>query len=385
MRAGKRRWLGLVVWLVLAACAGHALPAAQRPTATALPFPDAPVLASKALGVLIVGFDPGIDHARAEAVLDAAVALQADWVRIGFIWALGNPEPDVYAFEEFDWLLHAVVSRGLKPLPVVMFVPAWASARPEAEDFYAFPPAETRVAATGNGYDALEAFARTIAARYQAEVAFWEFWNEPDMKASLHDANGNGSSADEYARMLAAFARGVRAGNPQAKVVLGGLAQGTSPADCEQDYLRKILADPAYPALASFDVLNFHTNFLSPADALARIAANRALLDRFGGAQVPLWITETSYTSEPRYQSLADYRGGEFGQARYVHDILAAQLASEAEVIFWALLTDPDPQQAAAPYAHAGLYTRDLQPKPAALAFREAAQAVRAARGGTRP
>jgi len=112
----------------------------------------------------------------------------------------------------------------------------------------------------------------------------------------------------------------------------------------------------------------------------ARKPPYRALLDRFGAGERPIWITETSYTSETHDQYLPAYRAGESTQARSIHDALAAQLSSEAEVIFWALLTDAQPTSAADPYRQAGLHTFDLHPKPAATAFRALAQRLRAAR-----
>lgn len=314
--------------------------------------------------------DPGISHERAEAVFDAARDLGAGWVRIGFIWALAEPSPGGYNFAEFDWIVDAARRRGLRPLPVVIFTPRWAAAKPEAADYYAYPPATTRVSGDLDGYQALGRFAATVSKRYRGRVTYWELWNEPDMGASLHDGDGDGSSADEYARMLAYFARGLRSGNPEARVVLGGLAQGPAALGCETGYLEKLLDDPDHPALESFDVLNFHTNFLDMAGIKERIEANLRVLASHGAKEKPFWITETSYTSDPHFQSLAGYQGGGEALARYVSDALTVELEAGAEVAFWAALFDYGPDRSENdPYKHSGLYTFDLDPKPAAASF----------------
>ncbi len=337
------------------------------PSPTPWPWPSS----HPAFGVLIVYFDPGLDLKRAEAVLDAAVAVHAQWVRIGFIWALAEPQPGVYNLAPFDDLIGRALNRGLRVLPVVTGTPAWASARPDAADPYAFPPTAQPIPATGgDGYAALTAFAAHIAAHYRGRITAWEFWNEPDMPPSLHDLDGDGTSADEYAAMLAAFAAGIRQGDPQAQVVLGGLAQGSPETGCTPGYLEALLRDPAHPAGEVFDILNFHTNFLFPAAMQERIAANQATVRRWTGAEVPVWVTETSYPSDPPHQNLAAYRGGEAAQARYVRDALAAQWAAGAQVVFWATLHDDRPTTSESdPYKHAGLYTYDLRPKAAAHAL----------------
>jgi len=345
------------------------LPRFPSPLVTSSPMgpPD------QSLGVLIVYFDPGIEIERAEAVLNAAVKTQARWVRIGFIWPLANPEPGVFHLAPFDDLINLALARGLRVLPVVMFTPTWASARPNAPDPYAYPPSpEPLPNGSGTGYDALETFAVHIAAHYQGRVTYWEFWNEPDMQASLHDLDGNGTSADEYVNMLEAFARGIRRGNPRAKVVLGGLAQAGTEAGGTPGYLESLLRVwRDSPRAAPCDVINFHTNFLAPDEIMERIAANRALTARFGLGALPFWITESSYPSDPAHQILPSYQGGPAAQARYVSDALGVQLRAGVQVVFWATLHDdlPDTPESD-PYKYAGLFSYDLQPKPAVQAFR---------------
>lgn len=317
--------------------------------------------ANGSLGVLIVYMDPGISHERAEAVFDAAKKVGTKWVRIGFIWALAEPLPGEYNFTEFDWIINAALQRNLSVLPVVMFTPKWASGKPDAKDYYLYPPAKDEY---------LHDFAKALAMHYRGRVTHWELWNEPDMRGFLKDPDGDGSTADDYAEMLAHFYGGIKAGDPDAKVVLGGLANSKVEPSCEKDYLRKLLSDPDFPAWQNFDVVNIHTNFLSPEDIIQEIRETRAILHEFG-LEKPLWITETSYTPVKRFQILPCYRGEE-GFDRYVHDALVVELNEGAEVVFWAALHDYGPDRPESdPYKYSGLYTYDLEPKKAVEVFRE--------------
>ncbi|QDA31799.1 hypothetical protein FH039_09590 [Thermococcus indicus] len=316
--------------------------------------------ANGSLGVLIVYMDPGISHGRAEAVFDAAKKAGAKWVRIGFIWALAEPLPGEYNFTEFDWIINAALERNLSVLPVVMFTPRWASGRPNAKDYYLYPPARGEY---------LRDFAKAIATHYRGRITHWELWNEPDMRGFLRDLDGDGSTADEYAEMLAYFHSGIKAGDPNAGVVLGGLANSKVEPSCEKDYLRKLLSDPDFPAGKNFDVMNIHTNFRSPREIIEEIRETRATLEEFG-LEKPLWITEASYTPVRKFQTLPCYLGDE-GFDRYVHDALVVELNEGAEVVFWAALHDYGSDRPESdPYKHSGLYTYDLKPKRAAEVFK---------------
>ncbi len=311
------------------------------------------------LGVLIVYMDPGIEHSRALRVFDAAREVGATWVRIGFIWALAEPSRGEYNFAEFDWIISAAMERNLSVLPVVMFTPRWASSHPDAEDYYLYPP---------SNMEYLREFGKAVASHYRGKVDHWELWNEPDMKEFLKDADGDGSTAHEYAEMLASFHRGVKEGNPEAYVLLGGLADSATEPGCERDYLRKLLGDPEFPAGKYFEIHNIHTNFRSPEDIARQIRRNRDILSEFNLTK-PVWVTETSYTPVKRFQNLPCYRG-ERGFEKYIHDALVVELNSGVEVAFWAALHDYTPSTPESdPYKYSGLYTYTLERKTAADVF----------------
>lgn len=334
------------------------------------------------LGVLVVYLDPGIDHDRAIAILDAAREVGAGWIRVGLIWGLANPAVDAYDFEEYDWIFERARERGIRVLAVVMYTPRWASSNPQSEEYYLFPPtdrvvggARSPLGTSGTGYDYLYEFARIASSRYRGVIDRWELWNEPDMLDSLRDADGDGTSSDEYARMLAYFYRGIKDGNPEAAVLLGGLAYSPEEPGCDPDYLEEVLSDSEYPASENFDVLNLHLNFRDPGEFPELVEGALETLGQFGADDREVWITELSYSPIERFQILPSYRGGEPAFERYVREALKAGLEAGAQVVFWAPLYDYPPEKPEDfPYKYSGLYTYDLRLKGAGEVYREFAR-----------
>ena len=59
-----------------------------------------------------------------------------------------------------------------------------------------------------------------LAARYRGRIRAWEIWNEPDNKGYWT------GSVDEFAALVNISATSIRAANPEATLVLGGMAYG---------------------------------------------------------------------------------------------------------------------------------------------------------------
>ena len=105
-----------------------------------------------------------------------------------------------------------------------------------------------------------------VAAHARGTIDHWEVLNEPD-GAWTYDG-----TPEQYAQMLSAAHRGIRARAPEARVVLGGLMWPT-----RQAWLERVFATPGAGAAAKFDVANLHLR--GNAVALpAELAHWRALL-----------------------------------------------------------------------------------------------------------
>ncbi len=85
-----------------------------------------------------------------------------------------------------------------------------------------------------------------LARRYRGKVGSWELWNEPDNRDYWR------GTAAQFADLLVAGARAVRAADPAAKVVFGGIAG--HPA-----FAAEVMARPELAGL--IDVVNTHAYF----------------------------------------------------------------------------------------------------------------------------
>jgi hypothetical protein len=309
--------------------------------------PTSPKPASR-YGVLIfVG--GGVDEAAVDRLLARAAAVEVGAVRTDFFWHLIEPTPGVFRWDRYDALVRAARRYSIAVLGILDYSTTWASSDPARQDLK-YPPKDPA---------AFARFAAATVARYRESISSWEVWNEPD-----HREFWKGSPA-AYATLLAESYRAIKSANPAASVVFGGLAQG-GPHD--PGFLDGVLSSCRQSRARCFDILAFHTNFRSPAEIRSQFQANRRTLARYGWA-VPIWITEASYTSDPRYQNLPGYRDGEAGQARYIGDTISLSLALGAERVFWAGLTDYD-EGHEGPYAASGLVRADFRPKLAYDAYR---------------
>ena len=111
----------------------------------------------------------------------------------------------------------------------------------------------------------------------------------------------------------------MKAADPNAKLLIGGLARGGQ--NSNPQYPQKLLAAGA---LNNFDIMNYHT-----------YDKKEAITNQFNGIKAavggkPIWITEIGFSSE----------GGEDTQADYMKDILPHLINLGAQRVFWYTLAD---------------------------------------------
>ncbi len=321
------------------------------------------------MGVLIVYMDPGISEERIEKVLDSAKSAGAKWVRIGIIWELIQPEKGVYNFSEYDRIIENILDKGLKPLPVVIGTPKWASSCEDSPYYYYCPPTFNKVDSSKTGYDYLKTFAQKLSERYKNKITHFEFWNEPDTLYFLHDTNQNGTSADEYGYMLKSFYMGIKSGNPDAKVLIGGLAYDERENLCDKDFLKKLFEFHPFIFLF-FDIMNIHLNFRAP-EEIPEIVKSTDKYSRKVWRKKDIWVTEISYSPVKRFQILDGYKNGEESFEMYIFDSILETVKSGVKVVFWAPLFDyPSDVDDDFPFKYSGLYTFELSPKKAVNIFK---------------
>lgn len=125
-------------------------------------------------------------------------------------------------------------------------------------------------------------------------VRHWEIWNEPD-----YDLFWQGSVADYY-RLLEVAYKSAKSADPEATVILGGLAFYDKP-DWFPAFLRLAGGDPGR---AYFDVLSFH-HYLSIYNSERLIQQFRAAMAAAGLAGIPIWLTESGVSVWDDYPATA--------------------------------------------------------------------------------
>jgi hypothetical protein len=174
--------------------------------------------------------------------LDADAAVGAKWLRIDINWAqIQASGSSSYNWTNIDAVVKGAESRGINVLGVIVYTPSWAR------------PAGTS-ATYGPAPSTYAAFAQTAVAHYAAMgVHAYEIWNEENQVNAWTPA----PSPSAYAALLKAAYPVIKAADPSATVVTGGLAP--APTDgtnyLPTDFLSGVYANGGG---GSFDAVGAH-------------------------------------------------------------------------------------------------------------------------------
>jgi hypothetical protein len=231
--------------------------------------------------------EPGVNVSNPSAAQLADIReLGTHWVRMFVSWPMLEPAPGGIsrsALGSFEQTLSGLPA-GTKVILDVFGSPRWETG---SSDEHA-PPANP------NDY---AAFVAGLAQHLRGRVSAYEIWNEEDEDRGW----SGGPNPAAYAQLLKATYPAVKAADPRATVVLGGMTGNDYP------FLEGVYAAGGR---GSFDAVGVHTdtacNVLSPYDFL-RGPDNRMIPDSFlayrevhatmlaNGDDKPIWMTETSW------------------------------------------------------------------------------------------
>lgn len=231
--------------------------------------------------------EPGVNLVSpGPAQIADVAALGTHWVRMFAPWPALEPERGTFApnwLASYEQTFKALPA-GTKVLLDVVDTPEWESGSSNEHT----PPANPQDYA---------AFVGALAQRFAPWVSAYEIWNEEDAPAWWVGAPNPAA----YAQLLEAAYPAIKAADPSATVVLGGLTGN------DYEFLEGV-----YQAggKGSFDAVGVHTdtacNKLSPYEFL-RGAGNRLITDSFlayrevhavmlaNGDDKPIWMTELSW------------------------------------------------------------------------------------------
>ena len=260
----------------------------QPPTLTPAPAPADPINISR--------FAVDVVQDTSQATLDNVKSAGAGAVRVEMPWSSIEPQrssPAGYNWAYSDAIYQALSDHGLQPITLIESCPVWACTRPSGP---------IRVGSLGDFVDFMSAMvSRYSKAPYNAHI--WEMWNEPDAVGDpVPDSNKNygwGSNANRYVEMLKAIRPKVKQADPQAMIVLGGIAYDNfqeNGGPFNRNFLDNLLASGGGQYL---DALNFHyypnnLHWCSLSDKLADIRAKAKAY----GLDLPVISTETGLGSE---------------------------------------------------------------------------------------
>ncbi|RRK00039.1 hypothetical protein Ga0100230_018750 [Opitutaceae bacterium TAV3] len=179
-------------------------------------------------------------------------------------------KPGTFNFEQYDPLVDRLEKEGLQMLPILQgFDWELEKTRPDLVPLYKHP-------------EAWRQFVRAVVSRYHTRMKIWEIWNEQDGGFWKPKPN-----ASQYVPLLKIAYEEIKAIDPQAQVMVGGLC------GWNVDYLRQMYAAGA---AGHFDIMAVHPYGWGPdanPEAVKKMAQFRTVMTEHGDGQKEIWITES--------------------------------------------------------------------------------------------
>lgn len=276
--------------------------AASSLSATTNPLPE--------FGTQFHGMWGSYTDAQRAMVLDTLKANGVTTVRLDVSWAMLNPTSttwDTWGTNFVTRVIKMITDRGMKPMVMIWLTPKWVTGSTDNR----IPPKTT------SQLSKWQTFNRQLASRFP-QVTDWEIWNEPN-----HNDFMRGASASVYAKVLSYGYSGIKAGNPNARVIFAGTQFVDTP------WITSALKSGAK---GKYDIMGVHPYMavgnLSPTAAdtdgiwrLRHIPTLRAAMLAVGDNK-PMWFTEFGWrvgsTGTANWQLGVD----EATQAKYLADAL---------------------------------------------------------------
>jgi GH35 family endo-1,4-beta-xylanase len=319
-----RYWFGLTLAMVFIVCAGcvssrHNFHANQH---TEIPFHTVEI----GLCEDYPKSSRSLESARRD--LELLHAHHIHVLRIAFPWDSIETAPGTYDWSFWDDFVRMATDEfHIRLIPYVCYTPRWASTGTE-KNFWRAPPKDDAEFA---------AFVRTIVTHYKGRIHSWEIWNEPDNPEYWE------GSVERFADLLKVGSRAVREADPNATVVLGGLAWNL-------DFLRALFEKAQVSP--QIDVVNLHCYYETwSSDPIENIAEHVLLAERIirehGGHQ-PIWLAEIGYSDyrrgarvSPTYRARYSYEHTPEFQAQTLGRAMSSALATGCvQLIAWYRIHD---------------------------------------------
>ncbi len=306
-------------------------------------------------------------------------------IRIPIIWSAVQPRRNgVENWSSVDALVAGATAAGIEVLPFVVGAPPWAvhSVWVPGSDRTVKAPAHLPIAGAGGA--AWTAFLEQAVARYGPNGAFWsenplltprpirswQVWNEENFKYFVAQPD-----PAEYGQLIKISSAAIKAVDPGAKVILGGLFSRPPEA-----YFKKRRPPEAYfatefltqmyektPGLGNdFTAVALHPYSATYQEMAVDIEELREVLKVRNEAAKPLWITEMGWSSEPPNATDSFDKGanGQAAQLRGAYQVLEKnQVKWRIQRAYWFAVNDQN--ESCNFCGGSGLFAPGFKPKKA--------------------
>ncbi len=304
------------------------------------------------------------------------------YVRQSFPWQEIEPNPgDFREWEKYDFIVGQLTAAGIGILARVDTIPRWA--RPPTDDLNAWdkgPPQD---------YNNYANFVGRLAERYKGKIHHFQVWNEPNLTGEW---GGKPIDPGQYGLLLQFTWKRVKQIDPSIQIVTAGLAQTTEDGVTtnnlnELDFIRQLYESGAQPYFDILSVMDYGLGD-SPEDRrvgperanFSRLLLVREIMERYGDAAKPVWISEYGWISLP-----PDYQGDqrttwgvsvdEATQARWTVEGIERMRREwpwVGMVFVWAFRwVEPPTDTVVVPARHFEVVDHDFAPRQAYLALQE--------------
>ena len=226
--------------------------------------------------------DPTYD----DVVYDRMAQAGSRSARMGVGWRDVERVRGEYNWDGYDEDFQRAWDQGLEVIAMIVDMPDWAI--PEGRQPHAGPPKADALPNFKN-------FCQALAARYRGRLTRYEIWNEQN-GYSWHEFN----RADEYVPMLRAAYEGLKAGDPDCLVGVGGMDDPDIKPGDETGWRGAFYMRRVYEANGQryFDAVGDHPYCRQPArDLPTKVRAVHQVLAEHGDEHKPFWLTEYGWNT----------------------------------------------------------------------------------------
>ena len=281
------------------------------------------------------------------------------------------------SWAKFDRMVDLARGFGIEVLARLDRPPPWATPgfNPQVNPSIQMPPAD---------FTDFADFAAAVAERYRGKVKYFQIWNEPNL---FGEWGGRPPDPAAYLDMLREVGAAVRAANPDAVIVLAGLAPTieTGPDNLSDllflERLYQLGAKGAFDVVSSMSYGLFtgprDPRIEAPRTNFPRAVLWREIMEAHGDAGTPIWASEYGWMSlPPGWQGNQGIWGNHSAADQAAWTVDGIRRARDQwpwlpTIIIWASRwphdTHPDD-----PTPFFGLLTKDLEPRDPLLALERA-------------